>query len=383
MFKENMDASLYIHVPFCLKKCGYCDFYSLPIDEELVQAYIKGLQQEIKLYSQSHQFVFKTVYLGGGTPSLLSPQQIELILTTLSKYFKIQDKFEFTLEVNPETVDKDKLQDFYRLGVNRLSIGVQSFHDDELKFLGRIHNAGKAIFCIELSQEIGFNNISIDLIYAIPNQTIIKWQENLSLAIRLNPQHISMYGLTFEADTALEKRLRRGTFRRQPEEIERQMYLDAVSILAAHGFHQYEISNFAKEGLYSRHNQSYWDDSSYLGLGPSAHSFRDRHRHWNVRSVQSYIELLNDAKLPIENQEQLTQEQQILEFIMLSLRKKSGLDFQLFQQKFKFDFQERYKHQLDKLNFYSGSRLFQVDENSLWLSTEGFLLYDTICSYFT
>lgn len=379
-----MKAALYIHFPFCRKKCVYCDFYSVISNEQLIDQYLNSLQKEILLYANNEklsQFIFKTIYFGGGTPSLLSSRRLEALFNCIFKHFKFTNDVEITMEANPESIDMENIKAYRTLGINRISIGIQSFNDQELKILGRIHDVETAISSIQKVQKAGFNNLNIDLIFGIPGQSLKGWAKNLLRALDFSPQHISMYGLTIESDTILEKQIQQGTLQRASEIMEREMYLKGIEILAANGFQQYEISNFAIPGFSSRHNRMYWNGNSYLGLGPSAHSFWQDRRQWNVTNVSQYIQMLNGNRLPLENSEQLTTEQKIIEFIFLNLRQNKGINFDIFFQNFNFNFNEKYGDIIRKLTG-THEQLFQIDHNHLSLTKYGFLLYDEICSYF-
>ena len=289
---------------------------------------------------------------------------------------------EFTIEANPESLSINKLKEYFSNGVNRLSIGIQSFADDNLKRLGRSHNAQQAENVIHWAQDVGFQNISIDLIFAIPGQTIAQWEANLCRAVELNPFHISAYGLTIASGTVLEKRITSGLESRLGEEAERQMYLSTIEILAEHGYQQYEISNFAKPGFECLHNEMYWDFSPYLSFGPSAHSFWKNRRLWNVNNVEKYINSIKKSNKPVAEFENLTPEQKQLEFIFLSLRRSSGIDIKKFDSLFGISFLETYKNSIKKLESYSGDKLFIFENNRFKLTAEGFVLFNEVCGLF-
>ena len=381
----TMNAALYIHFPFCRKKCSYCDFYSVVEQPQLVAQFLKHLQLEIELYA-NHPIVksltFQTIYLGGGTPSLLLPHQLEIILNSIFKNFNFTKDIEITIEINPETIDIKKLKNFYDLGLNRLSIGVQSFDDTALKILGRIHTSQTAITCIQNAQKAGFHNINIDLIFAVPGQSLSNWENTITTALKFSLKHISMYGLTVEPGTILEQKISNGLLNRVEEATEREMYVNGAAILENSGFQQYEISNFAKPDYFSRHNQMYWNGNPYLGLGPAAHSFWNNRRQWNAADIHQYIKMLGQKILPLENDEQLTYEQQMMEFILLNLRKKSGIDLSLFKKRFKIEFQDKFKNALHTILTGDDVTLIQFDDRNLKLTLDGFLLYNEICSYF-
>ncbi len=318
-------ASLYLHIPFCEKKCAYCDFYSIE-NFTRVEDFLAALHREIGRYAEyAGKETFETIFFGGGTPSLLSPHHLEGILTDLHNTFTIEPEAEITVETNPGTVTQEKLAAYRALGVNRLSIGVQSFHEDELKFLTRIHDSSQAVRCVELARRAGFDNVSIDLIYALPGQTLARWEETLRKAIVLQPNHISAYGLIVEDGTPLARMVQAHLVSPKPPDEEAEFYELTMAFLEAHGFEQYEVSNYARPGYRSRHNYNYWRHANYLGFGPSAHSFwkedgRTARRWWNIPNLSHYCLSLQDGRLPILQQESLDAAQLLGEEIFLGLR---------------------------------------------------------------
>jgi oxygen-independent coproporphyrinogen III oxidase len=378
-------AGLYIHFPFCTQKCNYCDFYSVKTDPTTVEYYIETLIQEIGFYSNHpifSQTKFASIFFGGGTPSLLSSNQLNRIIKKLYQTFNFAPDREFTIETNPESLSTNKLKDYFSSGVNRLSIGVQSFSDVALKRLGRNHKSQQAEDAIFWAQDVGFQNISIDLIFAIPGLSQVQWEANLRRAINLNPHHISTYGLTIAPGTVLEKRIKIGLEIRQGEETERQMYLSTIDFLTEHNYQQYEISNFAKPGFKCLHNETYWDFSPYLSFGPSAHSYWENRRQWNVNSVNKYFKSIKNGKKPIAEFENLTPEQKQLEFIFLSLRQSTGVNIEKFEQLFQISFLKTFKASIKKLESYPGDRLFTFENNFFKLTSEGFVFYNEICGFF-
>ncbi len=377
---SGMNAALYIHFPFCIKKCYYCDFYSVEENAARITAWLNGLKREVSLYA-SHaivkDFLFKTLYLGGGTPSILKPAQLEKLLCHVREKFSFDPQIETSMEVNPETVTLNKLKSYRDLGIHRLSIGIQSFDDRELKTLGRIHDAGRAVDCIRMAQDAGFKDIGLDLIFAIPGQTLASWTSNLRRAIESQAQHISIYGLTIERGTSMEDRIRRGELRQLSDELQRAMYLEGIDMLVKNGYLHYEISNFAQPGHESLHNRMYWKGLSYLGLGPSAHSFWNSRRQWNIRDVGMYADRLKQNVLPVENFETLTIEQEMLEFILLNLRQHTGIDLRLFREKFQIDFLKKFENELDRIQSMKEA-LICFDNDRLRLTPHGFVLYDEI-----
>jgi oxygen-independent coproporphyrinogen III oxidase len=304
-------SGIYIHIPFCERKCIYCDFYSVE-NLNLIDRFTESLLKEIEIFSIEADFfndsIFDTIYFGGGTPSLLEPAQIEKILNKLSQSFKISSNPEITLETNPGTVDKRRLLEFKNLGVNRISFGVQSFFDDDLKFLGRIHTGEDAFRCINDSFEVGFENVSIDLIFGLPGQTVEKWLENLKFAVSLNVPHISAYNLIVERGTPLHELVSLGKVEIPEDEIQAQLYERTIDFLENAGYVHYEVSNYAFEGFECRHNLKYWQYENYIGFGPSAHSFWINKRWWNFANLNKYINALDLGKIPVANFEILDEE---------------------------------------------------------------------------
>ena len=365
---------IYIHFPYCIHKCFYCDFYSLE-DFSTMNIFSDYLLKEIEL--ATHKF-FKTkqnidtIYFGGGTPSLINPLQLDTILNRIYKFYTIDENAEITLEANPGTIDQKYLQDFKSLGINRLSIGMQSFIDEELKFLQRIHSSKEAIDTYELARNIGFDNISIDIMYNLPNQSIANMIYNARQAIELNPDHISAYSLIYEPDTPLQKAVKRGKINPLDEEIEAKGFLSIIENLTSSGYEQYEISNFAKNGKISRHNSKYWKYEPYISFGPSAHSFLYPHRHWNIRSINKYIEKLQNKELPIQESELITHDIEIEEKIMLGLRS-DGIKFKEFQSKYDINL-------IDIINQLPPNYidLIHIEDNKIRLTQRGYLLSDEI-----
>ncbi|MCI0512900.1 radical SAM family heme chaperone HemW [candidate division KSB1 bacterium] len=383
---------IYLHLPFCLQKCNYCDFYSITATPLEIAGYHEALLREIQLQAVQprwQKLLYTTIYLGGGTPSLLTPAQVEQLLKALRQTFQFAARPEITLEVNPETVDQAKLSAFHASGVNRVNIGIQSFQPRELSRLNRIHRAVQARKSLVAAGVAGFQNIGLDLIFAIPGQTLADWQENLTQALDYSPQHLATYSLTFEPGTPLTRALNAGQVRRCPESRERKLYLATIARLTGAGYEHYEISNFARPGYRSRHNQIYWREEPYLGLGAAAHSFSPPQRTWNVASVAAYQLALSTGRLPQAASEILSRDQQMLEWIMLGLRRKEGLDLKAFESKFQTPFQIQYRHVLEKLTSPDRARTprstlpwFEWTSDAFRLTSAGWLVYDQICREF-
>ena len=293
---------------------------------------------------------FDTLYIGGGTPSLLSSQQLKDILTSIQKNFDFTSDPEMTIETNPADLDRSLLESMRDMGINRINIGIQSFDDTALDFLSRRHSAKQAISAIEASRKAGFQNIGLDLIYGVPGQDINSWLTTLNQAVAFSPEHLSCYQLTLAAKTPLGIRYQAGEFRMPGEDLQYELFIKTSEFLEDAGYIHYEVSNFARGTEYaSRHNQKYWDHSPYLGLGPSAHSFRDNRRWWNHRSLEQYITEINAGILPVEETEILTTEQLRLEALYLGLRTKKGVSLHDFKKRYQYDLFAEKKEMLNKL----------------------------------
>jgi oxygen-independent coproporphyrinogen III oxidase len=372
--KINYLAGIYIHIPFCRKKCIYCDFYKETNTEQL-DGFVDVLLKEIELrYHYLEGASVSTIYLGGGTPSLLNNNQLAQIFKKLSKFFTIDSDCEITLEANPDDLTEDYLASVFDSAINRLSIGIQSFNDDHLKFLNRRHSAGQAIIAVENARKAGFRNISIDLIYGIPGQSTEDWQMQLKTAFSLNPEHISAYGLTFEPGTILFSMKQKSKVTEQNDESMILLYSILSEKIRNHGYEAYELSNFCKPGFRSRHNSSYWKFIPYLGLGPSAHSFDGNSRQWNIASIQKYIDgvATNGA---FYEREELTIENLYNEYVMVSLRTMDGVDLQLLNQKFGSDYHHYF---LKNMHHFSKMGLLLMENDHVKLTESGIHLSNMI-----
>ena len=297
-------GGIYVHVPFCVKKCDYCDFYSCT-DLEKIQVYVDSLIHEMTMRTDL-SFSSDTLYFGGGTPSLLQPDQIQALLKAVADRFQLSQNTEITIEANPGTVTAEKLAGFYQAGVNRINIGVQSFSDFFLGFLSRIHTAKEAIDSFEAARSVGFDNIGLDLIYGLPGQTERMWQADLDAAIDLRPEHLSCYMLTYESGTRMERNLRNHLFQPLSDKSVGRLYEFTVQYLEDNGYGQYEVSNFStSHQTRSKHNQKYWTHSPYIGLGQSAHSLTGKKRSWNARSLEVYLDKTGQGHFPVEDTEEL------------------------------------------------------------------------------
>ncbi len=371
-------AGLYVHIPFCVQKCLYCDFYSV-IDRSKIRPFIQALLKEMDL-SRSSALTFDTLYIGGGTPSVLKIEKIGRIIESAYQSFKILPEAEITLEVNPGTLAAGSFESYRQFNINRLNIGVQSFADPNLKFLGRIHSAKEASRAIADARRAGFDNIGLDLIYGIPGQDLPSWQYDLGKALEFEPEHLSCYLLTYEPETPLYRQRREQRFRPPDEGLCGDLFEATIEFLSDQGYRQYEISNFARSpSRRSRHNQKYWSFAPFIGLGPSAHSFIEPVRHWNYRSLQKYIFRLAAGKPPIAEKEVLSREQQMIEMIYLGLRTTAGINLETFEQKFGIRFLKVFKETIAGLE-QEGRVL--VRANRLKLTRKGMRFLDNIAGMF-
>ena len=326
-------AGIYIHVPFCAKRCLYCDFYS-NTEMSYKEPYLVALQQEMELRKEylSGETI-ETIYFGGGTPSQLQAADFSRIFDTINRLFRVSDDSEITLEANPDDLQPAYVGMLRQFPFNRISMGVQSFDDDDLRFLNRRHDSRQAVRAVELCREAGITNLSIDLIYGLPGQTVGRWERNLEAAIRLDVPHLSAYHLIYEEGTALYKLLEAGRVTPVEESVSVDLFTRLIDRLTAAGYLHYEISNFARPGCFSRHNSSYWLGKSYLGLGPSAHSYNQQERMWNVSSLPIYIAGMEQG-IPNVEREPLPLETRYNDFIITGLRTMWGIDLEEMERRF-------------------------------------------------
>ncbi|MFH1081550.1 MAG: radical SAM family heme chaperone HemW [Pseudomonadota bacterium] len=322
---------LYIHVPFCEKKCAYCNFYSVTTLSDIPE-YIKAILEETSLYQYDFDY-FDTIYIGGGTPSLLSCTDLSEILIHAHNIFTIASDAEITVEMNPADAHPHFLTSLRQAGVNRLNIGIQSFDENILQFLDRRHTPKQALQSIEQARAAGFNNIGLDLIYGIPDQSLLSWKGALSRALSYEPEHLSCYQLSLEDDTPLGRRYQKGEFALHDENGQVDFFMTTADILEDAGYLHYEVSNFARADRFkSRHNQKYWRHIPYLGIGPAAHSFSGQRRWWNHRSIKQYLLDILEGRRPVEGSEQLNLSQKRLETCFLGLRTGEGIPMQYFSE---------------------------------------------------
>ncbi len=373
-----MAIGLYIHVPFCLKKCRYCDFISYPYSRTAAKDYLAALIREIQLYGSFLDEVEKEIsslFIGGGTPTCLSVGDLREILGCIRSIFRLTPDCEITVEANPGTIDAGGLYELRRTGVNRLSIGVQSLADGLLKTLGRVHNAAQAGAVVRLARQAGFDNINIDLIYGIPGQTLAVWQETLDRTVAFEPEHVAAYGLQLEEGTPLERSVAIGDMRACPEELELSMYHTAIILLKKSGYHHYEISNFARPGRECVHNLVYWLNLPYLGLGPAAHSCFRGERFANEREPEKYRSRLRRGELRVADRETLTVETEMSETMFLGLRLLQGVSLAAFRQRFGRRLEDVYRSEIKRL---TKDGLTEIDGDYLRLTERGLPLANRV-----
>ncbi len=365
-------SGIYLHIPFCKQACHYCNFHfstSLKLKNELLTA----LLQEIRLQKDYlANETIETVYLGGGTPSLLTSQEINQIFEHLYKYFSIKSDAECTLEANPDDLTPQSLHAFRQTPINRFSIGIQSFLEADLKYMNRAHNVQQALQCVPMTQDAGFENISIDLIYGTPTLSNEDWIQNMEKAFEWQVPHISAYGLTVEENTALAHLIEKNKVSAPTDEKAQEQMLMLMKKMSQNGYEHYEVSNFSKPNCHSQHNTSYWLGKKYLGLGPAAHSYNQVSRQWNITNNAKYIKSLQNNIIPTEI-EQLTTTQKFNEYLMVSLRTSWGIDL----TKIKNDFPPQYYHHLIKeIQVFLNTQKATIKDPHLCLTQQGILIAD-------
>jgi oxygen-independent coproporphyrinogen-3 oxidase len=371
-------AGIYIHIPFCKKLCIYCDFYKVISPEnkdQFIQAIKKEAQTRQNYLSGEN---ISTIYFGGGTPSVLSVNEIRSVLEELNSLFCIEEKYEFTVEINPEDADLTYMKGLKRIGINRISLGIQSWKNEDLKFLNRRHDSTGAEKALRSAMDAGFDNISIDLIYGLPGMSVSDLEMNLDKSLQYDIKHISAYHLTVEPGTILGKMKNEGLFNETDEEESTNQFNLLVEKAEQAGFIHYEISNFGKEGYFSRHNTNYWKQVNYIGLGPSAHSFNGYSRQWNVRDVKKYISSVNKDNLLFEKEE-LDIKTRFNEYIMVSLRTMWGIDLDYVERVFA---KEGYDYIINLANKFRDYGLMKQDNKNLVLTNQGKMISDNIISEF-
>jgi len=370
----KQSLGIYIHIPFCLKRCNYCSFYSnAGVNRSLQGQYVSAVLKEWTHYEiMGHQEdrSYETLYIGGGTPTVLDAANLERLLAGLAKSLDLSALSEFTVEANPGTIDEEKLQLLKDFGCNRLSIGAQSFDPAYLQWLGRCHGVREIYESFELAHKLGYTNINMDLMYGLAGQKTDQWAETLDEALALEPDHFSLYQLNIEPDTPFGSIYAEKGHYLIDEEESREQYMLAREILTANGYNHYEISNYAKEGKESRHNLLYWDNREYIGLGAGASGYLDGVRYTNVDSLEAYARSLLSNMLPRAFEETITKSIAMEEEIMLSFRKAQGLDKEMFYQKYGENVNSIWEHLIKK---YVNLGMLKENEVRLWLTPEGFL----------
>ena len=386
---ENKELGIYIHIPFCKQKCYYCDFVSFSNKQNFVENYVEAVKTEINNYFQDktilERYTVTTIYIGGGTPSYIDSKYICEIMDVLENNLK-QNKVKFedmeiTIEVNPGTVNKEKLEQYKKEKINRLSIGLQSTNNEMLKQIGRIHTYEQFLETYNMAKEVGFENINVDLMIGLPNQTIEDIKRSLKEVIQLNPTHISVYSLIIEEGTVIAQKIENHQLQEMDEELERNMYWYVKNTLELNGYTHYEISNFAKEGKESKHNMNCWRQKEYVGFGVAAHSYTNAVRYSNIENLEEYIENYENDKLEetfIFN-EKLTHNMKVKEYMMLGLRKLKGVSIQEFKEKFAANPIYVFKNELEKL---VNEDLLEIDGDYIRLTKRGLDLANLVWEEF-
>ncbi len=372
-------SGIYFHIPFCKQVCHYCAFHK-SIKLETKERMLSCLKKELKdRKAYLNKKDINTIYFGGGTPSVYSPEEIQMLIDEVALYFNIDANAEITLEANPDDLNREYLQALKKTSINRLSVGIQSFHDDDLKLMNRRHSGVEAYRAIKRAQEFGFNNISIDQIYGVPGLTIEKWRENLKKVFELNIQHISSYHLMYDSDTVFSHKLKKKLLEEVDEDVSLTQYQILISEAKKHGFVHYEISNFSQAGLESRHNSNYWKQEMYLGLGPSAHSYNINRREWNISNNLKYMNAIEKGDNYSEYEE-LSFNDKFNDYILTSLRTMWGLDLDIVKKIFGETY---HKYCLKQANKFIQSNDVKLENNHIILTDKGvFISNDVISDFF-
>lgn len=363
-----LKTSLYIHIPFCEKKCYYCDFVSFPGNNK-VDFYMNNLIKELALYKDKlSNYEIDTIFIGGGTPTSIDPVYIENIMDYINKNFNTKEIREITIEANPGTINSEKAAIYKKIGINRISMGLQSLNNNLLKAIGRIHTAEEFMDSFKILRESGFSNINVDLMFGLPSQTLSDLLVTIQGVVDLGVEHISLYSLIIEEDTLINKWHSRGLLEIPSEDLDRDMYHKAVELLEKQGYTQYEISNFAKSGYECKHNLVYWRVNPYLGIGLASHSNLFQRRFWNVSKLNLYNQLLTNGNSPIEDQEEIHKEMEIAEYIILGLRLNIGIIKIDFKNRFNLDISKLYRDVIDK---HINNGLIYEDDTCIRLTSRG------------
>ena len=375
------NLGLYIHIPFCVHKCDYCDFVSYVGQEKLYEQYVQALILEVKSLSKLKEYEIDTIYFGGGTPSILNEKYIKQIMNIIKNNLVVKENAEITVEVNPGTVTKQKLKNYIQSGINRISIGLQETHNELLKQISRIHTYEQFLQTYDLARKAGFKNINIDLMIGLPNQKIEQVKENIKRIIELNPEHISIYSLIVEEGTKIYKDLENGKISLPDELVERKMYWLVKKELEKNGYIQYEISNFCKKDYKSKHNYNCWKQKEYIGVGIAAHSYINQKRFSNITNLQNYIKNCKDEKFEDNRilHEIQTIEEMKKEYMLLGLRTINGISIQKFKQKFGENPIYIFRKELQKL---VEEKLLEIDSDRIYLTNKGIDLANLVWEEF-
>ena len=374
---QQQIPALYIHIPFCISKCIYCDFNSIVIKSQVVDEYLKAIENELQ--STTGKYSFKTVYIGGGTPTVLNETQLSRLLSMIAEYVDVPNLNEYTIEVNPGTLNDEKTFILKNNHIDRISIGIQSFNDKYLKLLGRIHSANDAKDIFFNLREKGFGNINIDLIYGYPAQALNEWKMDLRECFKLDPEHISAYCLTYEQGTPIVEMTDCGTLKKLSEEEELKMYEFTNDFLCDKDYNHYEISNFAKQGKECRHNTVYWENREYIGVGAGAFSYVNGERYGNIKNVKEYISSVKSKKELICFSETLPQKKRASEILIMALRMTSGISRKEFTKRSGFDLSELFEKQLHNL---TQAGLINYDDERVKLTRRGLSMADSVMMEF-
>ena len=374
---EKQSLGLYIHIPYCIHKCGYCDFNSHPIKHDEMDHYIDALIAEMKHYAKiySKTNIIKTIFLGGGTPTTLTIYQLEHILKECMKEFEVTPDAEITIEANPATIDIEQMKSIRQTGYNRISIGVQSFDKAELKLLDRAHGPEEVHSTVDCARKAGFDNLSLDLMFAVPNQSLSSWERNLDKALEKNPEHLSTYNLTIEQGTAFSKLQSNGKLIMPEDGHQLELYKKTIERLTKKGFHHYEISNFARQGKECKHNITYWKNTNTLGLGAGASSYMNGTRFKNINLPAHYIRQVKEKKIAVEHSETLEPHQAMGETIMLGLRLLQGISIHQFEKRFQISFIKLFRNIISALK---EKELVIIEKDYLRLSQKGLFWADSV-----
>lgn len=372
-----MDSiGLYLHIPYCLHKCGYCDFNSHNINAAEMESYVRALLLEMEQSAKgAKDRRVNTIFFGGGTPTTLPFADLARILEACHQHFQVDPEAEITCEANPATIPQTDLAQLREAGFNRLSIGVQSFVADELKRLERVHSVDEVYLTVERARKAGFDNLSLDLMFALPGQTARKWESNLQKAIALEPDHISAYNLTIEPDTVFYKQQAQGQLKMPPDDFQRELYEITIDTLTGAGYEHYEISNYAKPGKQSCHNLNYWVDGEYIGLGAGASSFFNGDRYKSTNLPARYIAQIVESETAVASRETPDRRQRMGEAVMLGLRLRQGLNLATFEKQFGISFQDAFGDTIEKLQ---GMDLLEISGGRTTLTRKGLFLADSV-----